>query len=113
MRLRYIIALLISISIPMLSYADWKIVSKEDVPESTLFVEPQSEPRKSPVGTMIYVSNYFGGTVSEIDAECNSVIKTITVGEFPEIPVFSPDGTIIYVSHHFSRNISLIDAKTN
>jgi YVTN family beta-propeller protein len=61
-------------------------------------------------GSKIYVTNYANGSISVIDANRNSVIKNITVGESPrqfeKISIFSP---YLYVLNENSDHISVIN----
>ena len=65
--------------------------------------------------TYIYVANSGSGTVSVIDPVNNTVIKNITVGEYPEyIDIdYSVFGDSIYVANRGSDTVSVIDPLTN
>ena len=60
-------------------------------------------------GTVVYVANGLGDTVSVIDTGSNTVIKTIPVGDNPEGVSFSPDGSVAYVANFDDDSVSVID----
>ena len=61
-------------------------------------------------GTRVWVANFGGGTVSEIDASTGTVVKTITVGSEPE--GVSSDGTHVWVANSNGGTVSEIDGST-
>ena len=62
----------------------------------------------------VYETNEFDGTVSVINAATNTVVATVTVGNYPECIAISPDGSRIYVLNYVdSETISVINAATN
>jgi YVTN family beta-propeller protein len=61
-------------------------------------------------GTHVWVANFGGGTVSEIDASTGTVVKTITVGSEPE--GVSSDGTHVWVANSNGGTVSEIDEST-
>ena len=52
------------------------------------------------------------GKVFVIDAQQNTVTRTIEVGHSPNAPVLSPDGTRLYVCNQFDNDLSVIDLAT-
>ena len=64
-------------------------------------------------GSRAYVSNYYDNTVSVIDTNTNTVIKTISVGASPYNLAASPDGTRVYVANVNANTVSVIDTNTN
>lgn len=106
------IALLISLSTPMLSNADWMVVSQQSVPKGTTFIKPHSESCRSPCGARIYTETWFADTVSVVNAKTSQVIETIKVGLWPLKPTISPDCKRIYVSNYFGKSVSVIDTST-
>ena len=52
------------------------------------------------------------GKVFVIDAQQNTVTRTIEVGHGPNAPVLSPDGTRLYVCNQFDNDLSVIDLAT-
>ena len=61
----------------------------------------------------LYVPNSNDGTVSVIDANTNSVVNTINVGNNPRGVSVSPDGNFVYVANQFDDTVSVIDANSN
>lgn len=61
----------------------------------------------------VYVSNTDDDTVSVIDAETNTVVATVPVGDEPRNLAVSPDGTRVYVPNRFDDNVTVIDGTTN
>ena len=61
-------------------------------------------------GTHVWVTNIYGGTVSEIDASTGTVVNTIPVGRFPG--GVSSDGTHVWVANDGGGTVSEIDAST-
>jgi YVTN family beta-propeller protein len=49
-------------------------------------------------GTRLYVSNQSDGTIDEVDLTSNTVLRTITVGGYPQELVLSPGGTLLFVA---------------
>jgi len=100
MYLRYIIGLLMSLSVPLLSYAaNLEIVSKEDVPEDTIFVGPQdSKLCQSPDGRKVYMRGGIDNpnVVYSMDADTFEVIKEIKMQALG-VPAISPDGNSLYL----------------
>jgi YVTN family beta-propeller protein len=68
-------------------------------------------------GTLGYIVQNFNattpGTVSVISIPGNTVVATITVGEFPGDITISPDGTRLYVANLKSNSVSVINTSTN
>ena len=64
-------------------------------------------------GSRAYVSNYSDNTVSVIDTNTNTVIKTISVGSSPRALAASPNGTRVYVANQNANTVSVIDTNTN
>ncbi len=64
-------------------------------------------------GSRAYVSNYYDNTVSVIDTNTNTVIKTISVGASPYNLTASPDGTRVYVANVNANTVSVIDTNKN
>jgi YVTN family beta-propeller protein len=60
-----------------------------------------------------YVTNGSSNNVSVIDVASNTVIATISVGNFPVGVVVAPDGELAYVTNFFNGTISIIDTSTN
>jgi YVTN family beta-propeller protein len=69
-----------------------------------------------------YVTHYNGDTVSVIDVETNSVVKTIQVGPAPRGVAVTPDGTKAYVCNYMgdlsyspvvSNSVSVINTANN
>ena len=67
----------------------------------------------NPAGTRVYVANFFGTTVSVINASTNSVIDTVQVGNSPSVPAVNPAGTRVYVTNYGDDTVSVIDTVTN
>jgi YVTN family beta-propeller protein len=63
-------------------------------------------------GTTVYVANRNSDNVTVIDTATNTVITTITAGDFPQF-VVALDNTSIYVANSFSDELSVIDVATN
>ena len=61
-------------------------------------------------GTHVWVANFGGDTVSEIDASTGTVVKTITVGSEPE--GVSSDGAHVWVANSNGGTVSEIDGST-
>jgi YVTN family beta-propeller protein len=67
----------------------------------------------SPDGTHLYVANYAGGTVSDIDPATGLVVASITTtGTHPGSVTFTPDGNFAYVSSRPDGIVSVIDVST-
>jgi YVTN family beta-propeller protein len=64
----------------------------------------------SPDGRSLYLSTGRGGTVIQIDARSNKVLRTVKVGTRPWGLAMSPDGARIYVANGPSDDMSVIDA---
>lgn len=54
---------------------------------------------EAPSEDFLYVSNAFGGTVSEIDLSTGTVPRTFTTGGTPQGIGISPDGTTLYLAN--------------
>jgi YVTN family beta-propeller protein len=67
----------------------------------------------APSNNAVYVSNYYEGTVSVIDASTNTVVKTITVGYHPRAFAFAPSNNDVYVTNLDGEMVSVIDTATN
>ncbi|MCI0619952.1 peptidoglycan DD-metalloendopeptidase family protein [Candidatus Wolfebacteria bacterium] len=63
--------------------------------------------------TLAYISNRSEDTVSVIDTETNTVIKTIVVGDEPIGVAISPDNRSVYVANFHENTLSVIDTTTN
>lgn len=60
-----------------------------------------------------YIANFNNGTVSVIDTDGNTVMKTVTVGAFPDGIAVSPDGSKVYVANRGDNNVSVINTAGN
>ncbi|TSJ38893.1 T9SS type B sorting domain-containing protein [Mucilaginibacter corticis] len=70
--------------------------------------------RVTPTNTgYAYIPNSGDGTVSVIDPNTNSVIKSILVGANPSAIAVSPDSKYIYVANSGSNSVSVISTVTN
>lgn len=63
--------------------------------------------------TLVYVAENFSNKVAVIDADTNTIIKTITVGSRPREIAITSDGKYVYVTNSASANVSVIDTATN
>ena len=63
----------------------------------------------TPDDRKIYVTNAVSGTVSVIDANQRTVIKTVTVGTEPTGCALTLDGAKLYVANQGSNDVSVID----
>ena len=66
----------------------------------------------NPSGTLAYVTNYGGGTVSVINPSTGTVTGTITVGSEPVSVAFNPSGTLAYVTNLGGGTVSVINPST-
>ncbi|WP_316736108.1 gliding motility-associated C-terminal domain-containing protein [Pedobacter aquatilis] len=66
----------------------------------------------SPDGSLVYVGNYHGGSISVIDAAANTVKKNIITEDYQTGFVLSKNGNYIYALHG-NGNFSVINTKTN
>jgi YVTN family beta-propeller protein len=67
----------------------------------------------SPNGTLAYVANYDGNTVSVINTTNNSIVATVPVGSSPLGVAVTPNGSFAYVANNFSNNVSVISTASN
>jgi len=67
----------------------------------------------APDGSRVYVVNANDGSVSVIDAESNTVTRSIRVGSEPLGVAVTPDGSRVYVTNRGSNSVSVIDAVSN
>ncbi|HET6590458.1 MAG TPA: hypothetical protein VFG45_09860 [Candidatus Nitrosocosmicus sp.] len=68
----------------------------------------------NPSNNQVYVVNRGSDTVSVIDSDSNTVIKNISVGDFPEFePIFNPSNTYMYLANGHSDTVSVIDSDSN
>jgi len=67
----------------------------------------------NPNTDMIYVANYSSNNVSVIDSNTNSVVTTISVGDWPDAVGVNPNTNKIYVANWGSNSVSVIDGETN
>src|SRR5678816_897137 len=58
---------------------------------------------------LVFVANSGSGTLSVIDSDSATVIRTISVGGRPKHVEPSPDGTRVYVTNQGSNSVSVID----
>ena len=66
-----------------------------------------------PVTHTVYVINYYGGTVSVIDAATRAVTATVPVGSNPDAVAVDPAARTVYVTHSlYGGTVSVIDAAT-
>jgi YVTN family beta-propeller protein len=77
--------------------------------EINVGVEPNSL-AIHPNGTVAYVANSFGGTVSIVNLDSHNVTDTLTVGAEPMAVAVSPNGTRLYVANSASNNLMVFDA---
>jgi YVTN family beta-propeller protein len=61
----------------------------------------------------VYVSNYYGGTVSVISGTSNSVIATVHVGSYPQALVCDTGNGDVYVVSSGDDNVSVISGASN
>lgn len=61
----------------------------------------------------IYVANLADGTVSVLNPNTSTVVKTITVGGQPFGVAVSPDGSTVWVANSASGSVSVISTATN
>ena len=61
----------------------------------------------------VYVANRTDNSVSVVDADTDSVLATIPVGDSPERLAVAPDGSRVYVANTGSNSVSVIDTTTN
>jgi len=74
-----------------------------------LLVSPQmihAKPR-------VYITNFWSDTVSVIDMETDTVIKTIPVGDGPFGVAISPDGRRAFITNVYSGDVSVINTILN
>ena len=60
-----------------------------------------------------YITNENGGNVSVVDTATNTVVATVTAGNFPFAVAVNPAGTRAYVTNGASGSLSVIDTATN
>ncbi len=61
----------------------------------------------------LYIPNFFGGTVSVVNASTNAITQTITVGSSPYGVAVSPNGSKAYITNGGSNNVSVINTADN
>ena len=90
-------------------------VTVANAPQTTITVgtSPVAVAVTGVSGSRAYVANYYDNTVSVIDTNTNTVIKTISVGASPYNLAASPDGTRVYVANQNANTVSVIDTNTN
>jgi len=62
----------------------------------------------NPAGTLAYVTNGGGDSMSVIDLATNRVSATIGVGANPRGVAVNPAGTLAYVTKHGGNSVSVI-----
>jgi len=67
----------------------------------------------NPAGTLAYVTNNSGNSVSVIDLATNTVTHTITGFSSPDGVAVNPTGTLAYVTNAGPDSVSVIDLATN
>lgn len=63
-----------------------------------------------PARDLLYVTNYYDGTLSVVDRGARTVSATVQVGNFPTGVEVSPDGSRIYVANLGTGSLSILDA---
>ncbi len=63
----------------------------------------------SPDGSMLYICNQSGHSVTFVDARTQKVVGEIAVGVQPEAAAPTPDNSFLYVCNAESDNVSVID----
>lgn len=66
----------------------------------------------SPNGERACIANYYGNSVSMVDATTNSVLTTVPAGTAPQNAVFTPDGSTVYVIASGDQTVLVMDAST-
>lgn len=66
-----------------------------------------------PARQMLYITNFSGGTVSEINLETMELVRTRRVGDAPRSPVVDPGTHNVYTSDGLSHSISVIEPETS
>jgi YVTN family beta-propeller protein len=67
----------------------------------------------SPDGSLAYVGDYLGNTISVIDTSTNLVIDTYSSGASPDGIALTPDGTELYVPNDVaSGTVTILNAST-
>ena len=66
----------------------------------------------SPAGDRVFVTNYYGNSVSSINTLRQSLVATVSVGSGPRGIAVSPDGDKLYVGNVLDGTVSIIDSKT-
>ncbi len=70
-------------------------------------------PSQATAQSFAYITNASSGNVSVIDTTTNTVVATVTVGDFPHGVAVTPEGSRVYVVNQGSDNVSVIDTATN
>jgi YVTN family beta-propeller protein len=63
----------------------------------------------NPKTDMIYVANRHDNTISVIDGQNNTLVKTVPVGKGPFNVATNPATNMIYVTNHSTHTISIIN----
>lgn len=66
-----------------------------------------------PARQSLYITNFRGGTASEINLETMELVRTHRVGDAPRSPVVDPGTHNVYTSDGHSRSISVIEPETS
>ena len=114
---------------------EYSLVAKVDKPEVSLYIDgpvPErqlyyykvsaySESQESktsnevsvkPFG-FVYVTNYYGNTLSVIRAEDDHLTVALPLGDGPHGVALSPDGSRVYVANNRSNTLSIVDSYEN
>ncbi len=66
-----------------------------------------------PARQSLYITNFSGGTASEINLETMELVRTHRVGDAPRSPVVDPGTHNVYTSDGLSRSISVSEPETS
>ncbi len=102
--------------LPALADMGWELIGPTPTPRSPPATPTSTRPPRptptaeAPVAKreMVYVSNFDDSTVSVIDAEGGSVVRTVAVDDGPIGVAGSPDGTRVYVAAFQAGTLSVL-----
>ena len=66
----------------------------------------------SPDGTQVWVTDETANTITVLDANLNTVLSTVSVGDRPIQIAFSVDGTQAFTTNYNDNTVSVIDVAT-